>query len=70
MHLPDRPAGALLAAKPEAVKGGLPKFVRTAHLASTMGLSVPVDVVSLGDAISAAAAAAKSQKQKADVARA
>lgn len=60
----------MLAAKPEAVKGGLPKFVRTAYLASTMGLSVPVDVVSLGDAVSAAAAAAKSQPKKADVARA
>lgn len=63
------PAGALLAAKPEAIKGGLAKYVRTAYLASTMGLAVPVDVQSLGDAVTAAAAARSSQK-KADVAAA
>lgn len=61
------PAGALLAAKPEAIKGGLVKYVRTAYLASTMGQAVPVDVQSLADAVSAAAAARSSQK-KADVA--
>jgi hypothetical protein len=60
--------GALLSVKPEAIKGGLVKYVRTAYLASTMGPSVPVDVASLADAV-AAAAAVQSQKM-ADVARA
>lgn len=58
------PAGALLAAKPEAIKGGLVKFVRSAYLASTMGPSVPVDVGSLADAVSAAAAAVQAKQQK------
>jgi ribosomal protein L1 len=62
-------AGALLAVKPEAIKGGLVKFVRTAYLASTMGPSVPVDVASLVDAVSAAAAAVQRQKSAADVQR-
>lgn len=61
-------AGALLAVKPEAIKGGLVKYVRTAYLASAQGCSVPVDVASLADAVSAAAAA-KTQKA-ATVARA
>lgn len=61
--------GALLAVKPEAIKGGLVKFVRTAYLASTMGPSVPVDVASLADAVSAAAAAVQRQKSATDVQR-
>jgi hypothetical protein len=47
--------------KPEAIKGGLVKYVRTASLASAQGSSVPVDVASLADAVSAAATA-KTQK--------
>lgn len=62
------PLGALLSVKPEAIKGGLVKYVRTAYLASTMGPSVPVDVASLADAV--AAAAAVQPQKKADVARA
>lgn len=58
------PAGALLAAKPEAIKGGLVKFVRSVYLASTMGPSVPVDVGSLADTVSAAAAAVQAKQQK------
>lgn len=48
---------ALLAAKPEAIKGGLPKYVRSVHLCSTMGRSVPVEIGSLMAAVDAAAAA-------------
>jgi large subunit ribosomal protein L1 len=52
---------ALLAAKPEAIKGGLTKFLRSVHVASTMGRAVPVDVGSLGAAMDAAAAAMAAQ---------
>jgi large subunit ribosomal protein L1 len=38
---------ALLAAKPEVIRGGLPKFVRSVSVCSTMGRSVPVEVSSL-----------------------
>jgi large subunit ribosomal protein L1 len=48
---------ALLAAKPDAIKGGLPKYVRSVHVCSTMGRSVAVEVSSLAAAVDAAAAA-------------
>lgn len=53
---------ALMAVKPEAVKGGLQKFVRSAYVASSMGLSVPVDVGSLTAAMGEAAAALRQRK--------
>eukprot|EP00775_Hariotina_reticulata_P010547 gene10547-10707_t len=46
---------ALLAAKPEMVRGGLPKFVRSVSVCSTMGRSVPVEVSSLLKAMQVAA---------------
>ena len=50
--------------KPEAIKGGLVKYVRTVYLASTMGPSVPVEVASLNEAVAAAAAAAAAGRQQ------
>lgn len=47
---------ALLAAKPEAIKGGLPKYVKSVHVCSSMGRGVPVEVSSLLAAVDAAAA--------------
>jgi len=52
---------ALMAIKPEVIKGGLVKFVRSVHLASTMGPSVQVDVGSLSDAMQEAATAMKAR---------
>lgn len=54
-------AAALLAAKPEAIRGGLPKYVRSVALASSMGRGVPVEVSSLVAAMDAAAAALAAQ---------
>ncbi|KAF8072668.1 rplA [Scenedesmus sp. PABB004] len=53
-------AAALLAAKPEAIRGGLPRYVRGVSLASTQGRGVAVEVSSLAAAIDAAATAARS----------
>lgn len=46
---------ALLAVKPEVIKGGLPKYVRNVYVCSSMGRSVPVEVSSLLAAIDTAA---------------
>ena len=51
-------AAALMRAKPEAVKGGLPKYVAKVTVASTMGRGHAVEVSSLLAAMDAAAAAA------------
>eukprot|EP00882_Tetradesmus_deserticola_P027275 GHRQ01030161.1.p1 GENE.GHRQ01030161.1~~GHRQ01030161.1.p1 ORF type:complete len:256 (+),score=125.25 GHRQ01030161.1:310-1077(+) len=57
---------ALLAAKPEAVKGGLAKYVKSVHVCSTMGAAVPVEVSSLLAAMEAAAAVLAQQAGKQD----
>lgn len=54
---------ALLAVKPEAIKGGLAKYVQNVHVCSSMGKAVPVEVSSLVAAMDAAAATFASQKQ-------
>jgi ribosomal protein L1 len=48
---------ALLAVKPDAVKGSLPKYVKKVDLASSMGRGVPVEPSSLMAAMDAAKAA-------------
>ncbi|KAF6251078.1 ribosomal protein L1-like protein [Scenedesmus sp. NREL 46B-D3] len=55
---------ALLAAKPEAIKGGLPKYVKSVHVCSSMGAAVPVEVSSLLAAMEAAAAVLARQASK------
>jgi large subunit ribosomal protein L1 len=57
---------ALLAAKPEVIKGGLPKYVKSVHVCSTMGAAVPVEVSSLLAAMEAAAAVLARQAGKQD----
>lgn len=47
---------ALLAVKPEVIKGGLPKYVKSVHVCSSMGKAVPVEVSSLLAAMDTAAA--------------
>eukprot|EP00879_Flechtneria_rotunda_P032416 GHRR01035618.1.p1 GENE.GHRR01035618.1~~GHRR01035618.1.p1 ORF type:complete len:197 (+),score=71.06 GHRR01035618.1:658-1248(+) len=56
---------ALLAAKPEVIKGGLAKYVRSVALCSTMGRAVPVEVSSLLAAMDYAAAAMAGDAQSA-----
>jgi ribosomal protein L1 len=48
---------ALLRAKPDAIKGGLPKLVSKVTVCSTMGPGVEVEASSLLAAMDAAAAA-------------
>lgn len=48
---------ALLRAKPEVIKGGLPKYVSKVSVCSTMGRGVEVEASSLVAAMDAAAAA-------------
>lgn len=56
---------ALLAAKPEAIKGGLPKYVKSVHVCSSMGAAVPVEVSSLLAAMEVAAGVLARQAGKA-----
>jgi hypothetical protein len=48
---------ALLRAKPEAVRGGLPKYVAKVSVCSSMGRGLEVEAGSLPAAVDAAAAA-------------
>lgn len=50
-------AAALLRAKPDAIKGGFPKYVDKAHICSSMGRACPVQVSSLLAAMDEAAKA-------------
>eukprot|EP00878_Enallax_costatus_P030578 GHUV01033313.1.p2 GENE.GHUV01033313.1~~GHUV01033313.1.p2 ORF type:complete len:123 (-),score=35.46 GHUV01033313.1:455-823(-) len=54
---------ALLAVKPEVIKGGLPKYVKSVHVCSSMGKAVPVEVSSLLAAMDVAAATLAKQAQ-------
>ena len=48
---------ALLRAKPDVIKGGLPKYVSRVHVCSSMGRGLEVEASSLLAAMDAAAAA-------------